>query len=191
MLELTRRMTVKRNHFSRIAGCYVDADGDFEGSFNTAFPGLSAAERDKKLKNAKVIPFAASNEKLREVRFSVDDPGNADLYRLLMGIRTSGLKNDALLEVFYDLIMDKYQSESPYAIIFYHGAYDIPRKSTAKEYQYESDEVYEYIICTINPLLADYELADPEAGFLFPAFSERCADLDHIYLYGKEKMGIF
>ena len=30
MLELTRRMTLARTSFSRIAGCYIDKDGDFE-----------------------------------------------------------------------------------------------------------------------------------------------------------------
>ena len=30
MLELTRRMTPARTSFTRIAGCYVDADGDFD-----------------------------------------------------------------------------------------------------------------------------------------------------------------
>ena len=32
MLELTRRMTLARTSFSRIAGCYIDKDGDFEGA---------------------------------------------------------------------------------------------------------------------------------------------------------------
>ena len=34
MLALTRRMNVARSSFTRIAGCYVDKDGDFDGSFN-------------------------------------------------------------------------------------------------------------------------------------------------------------
>ena len=37
MLELTRRMTVARTSFRRIAGCYVDEEGEFDGSFNTNF----------------------------------------------------------------------------------------------------------------------------------------------------------
>ena len=57
MLELTRRMTLARTSFTRIAGCYVDRDGDFEGSFNTNFLKISAPERTKKLKLAKEIPF--------------------------------------------------------------------------------------------------------------------------------------
>ncbi len=45
MLALTRRMNVARSSFTRIAGCYVDKDGDFDGSFNVNFLKLSAAYR--------------------------------------------------------------------------------------------------------------------------------------------------
>ena len=34
MLELTRRMTVKRNCFGRIAGAYLDVEGFVDGTFN-------------------------------------------------------------------------------------------------------------------------------------------------------------
>ena len=34
MLELTRRMTLKRNCFDRIAGAYLDKDGFVDGTFN-------------------------------------------------------------------------------------------------------------------------------------------------------------
>ena len=35
MLSLTRRMNVARSSFTRIAGCYVDKAGDFDGSFSS------------------------------------------------------------------------------------------------------------------------------------------------------------
>ena len=65
MLELTRRMTPARTSFTRIAGCYVDADGDFDGSFNINFLKLSASEKTKNLAIAKTIPFAETNTKLK------------------------------------------------------------------------------------------------------------------------------
>ena len=37
MLELTRRMTVSRNCFSRIAGAYMDEEGFIDGTVNTHF----------------------------------------------------------------------------------------------------------------------------------------------------------
>ena len=61
MLELTRRMTPARTSFTRIAGCYVDADGDFDGSFNINFLKLSPSEKTKNLAIAKTIPFAETN----------------------------------------------------------------------------------------------------------------------------------
>lgn len=41
MMELTRRMTVSRTSMTRIAGCYMDADGEIDGTFNTNFLKLS------------------------------------------------------------------------------------------------------------------------------------------------------
>ena len=184
-LELTRRMTLKRNHFTRIAGCYVDADGLFDGSFNTMFLNLSAAEREKKLKIAKCIPFAATNEELTESGFPNGTERSKELWKLLYALKDCELKNDAMLDVLYDLVMETYQPGQPYAVILFHGAYDIPRKSSAGEYQGESEEVYKYLICCICPLTGEYEPGDPDMGFLFPAFSDRSADLDHVDLYAK------
>ena len=49
MLELTRRMTLSRTSFTRIAGCYVDAEGEYDGSFNTNFLKLSPQGEKKSI----------------------------------------------------------------------------------------------------------------------------------------------
>ena len=49
MLALTRRMNVARSSFTRIAGCYVDKDGDFDGSFNVNFLKRPPQKRRKTL----------------------------------------------------------------------------------------------------------------------------------------------
>ena len=104
MLELTRRMTLARTSFSRIAGCYIDKDGDFEGSFNTNFLKLSAAEKTKKLKLAKAIPYSETNVNLKkyEIPQSMQKPGS--MWQLLMTMNECGLKNDALMDTFLSLI---------------------------------------------------------------------------------------
>ncbi len=53
MLELTRRMTVKRTSMTRIAGGYLDRDGYIDGTFNTGFLKLSPDEKEKNLQIAK------------------------------------------------------------------------------------------------------------------------------------------
>lgn len=183
MLELTRRMTLARTSFTRIAGCYVDRDGDFDGSFNTNFLKLSASERTKKLKLAKEIPFSATNENLKKYEFPqrVQKPGS--VWQLLMAMKECGLKNDALMDTFYDLIMERYQSNSAYAILVFHDRYDIPAKASDKERLWESEEVFEYMICAVCPLEGEYEPGKPECGFLFPAFTDRSGDPNHINVF--------
>lgn len=48
MLELTRRMTLARTSFSRIAGCYIDKDGDFEGELQHELPEAVRSGKNEK-----------------------------------------------------------------------------------------------------------------------------------------------
>lgn len=183
MLELTRRMTLARTSFTRVAGCYVDRDRDFDGSFNTNFLKLSASERTKQLKLAKEIPFSATNVNLKKYEFSPSARKPGSMWQLLMAMNECGLKNDALMDTFYDVVMENYHASSEYAILMFHDCYDIPAKASDKERLWESEEVFEYMICAICPLTGEYEPGKPECGFLFPAFTDRSGDLNHIDVF--------
>ena len=152
MLELTRRMIPARSSVDRIAGCYFDEEGCADGSFNTSFLGMPLSERAKNLKIAKVIPFSETNKQLQEIDFPGETKQSGDMMRLLDAIKESGLKNDALLETFYEVVGEKQPKGEPFAIVLFHGVYDIPRKGTDNAEQWESEEVYEYLICAICPV---------------------------------------
>lgn len=186
MLELTRRMTLSRNSITRIAGCYVDENGEFEGSFNTGFLKLSAAERAAKLELAKTIPFAPTNVNLKRCGFSEEARTPGSMWQLLMAMRECGLKNDAMLDTFYDIVMESFGKRGEYAILVFHDRYDIPAKASDKERLWESEEMFEYLICAVCPLVGEYEPGAPECGFLFPAFTERSGDLNHALVYHKD-----
>lgn len=85
ILALTRRMTVKRTSMTRIAGCYADAEGFIDGTFNVNFLKLSPAEREKNLELAKTVPFAQTNQNLKRYVFPESEQGG--MRQLLMGIR--------------------------------------------------------------------------------------------------------
>ena len=93
MLELTRRMTIKRNCFSRIAGAYMDEEGFVDGTFNTHFLKLSASDQTRNLAIAKTIPFSETNINLKEYQFTKEDekPGgdivNIGLHFFLKNVR--------------------------------------------------------------------------------------------------------
>ena len=187
MLELTRRMTLKRNCFTRIAGAYVDEDGYVDGSFNISFLDLSAKEKTTNLAIAKAIPFSDTNVNLKYVRFQKEDQKPGSMWQMLMALKECKLKNDALLDVFYEVIGEKYHSKEQYAVYLFHGNYDIPLKAGDGESLWESEEVYNFIICAICPFYGNYELGMPKWGFLFPAFTDRSSDINGIAVYNADE----
>ena len=101
MLELTRRMTLKRNCFSRIAGAYI-RDGEVDETFNINFRRLSVEEQLDKLAIAREIPFAPTNQNLKDYRFLPKAQGSGSMWQFLMALNKCQLKNDALLDVIYE-----------------------------------------------------------------------------------------
>lgn len=189
MLELTRRMTLSRTSFTRIAGCYVDRDGEFDGSFNVNFLNLAAPERKRNLELAKTIPFSGTNTNLKKYKFPPEAKKPGSVWQLLMAMKECGLKNDALMDTFYDLVMENCPGDSEYAIFVFHDRYDVPRKASDKERLWESEEMFEYLICAVCPLEGEYEPGSPRWGFLFPAFTDRSGDLDHVAIYQADPNG--
>ena len=183
MLALTRRMTVKRTSVTRIAGAYLDPDGVVDGTFNTRFLTLSGSDRAKNLEIAKAIPFAETNRNLR--RYVIPEPsrGKESVYQLLMGARSSGLENDALLDIFYEMTAKRYHAEQAYGIFLFHDRYDIPAKGADHVRLGESEQMFEYLVCAVCPVSGEYEPGEPECGFLFPAYAQGGALLNCIDIY--------
>lgn len=186
MLELTRRMTIARNCFGRIAGAYMDGEGYVDGTFNTHFQKLSGADKTKNLRIAKAVLFSDTNRQLKYFRFGEGSMGQGSLWQMLMALRECELKNDALLLTLYEYMGERYQPRYPYGIYFFQGNYDIPLKGKDKVRQGESEEVYRFLICCVCPVRGDYEAGEPEWGFLFPAFCERTADAEGIDLFSAD-----
>lgn len=183
MLELTRRMTLKRNCFDRIAGAYMDEEGFVDGTFNKHFQKLTAKDQQANLDIAKTIPFSETNVQLKEYCFGEMDRKPGSIWQLLMALKECGLKNDAMLDVFYEEFGSKYQTNGSYAIYFFHGSYDVPLKASDKESLWESEEVYQFLVCAVCPVSGDYEPGEPECGFLFPAFKDRGSDIYRIDIF--------
>ena len=91
MLELTRRMTLKRNCFDRIAGAYLDRDGFVDGTFNKNFRQLSLPDQQKNLDIAKTIPFSETNVALKEYVFSGEEKKPGSVWQLLCALREQAI----------------------------------------------------------------------------------------------------
>lgn len=189
MLELTRRMTLSRNCMTRLAGCYTDKNGELDDTFNVNFLKLKAADKSKNLAIAKAVPFGKTNEEVKEYCFPKDTFSGQTMWKLLNLIVACGLKNDVLMEIFYEQMIRTCRFKGRYAIDVFHGIYDVPVKGTDNSYEYESEEIYDFIICTAGQVDDEYNVASPDFGFLYPAFRDRSSDSKAIDIYkGNEEL---
>ncbi len=69
-----------------------------------------------------------------------------------------------------EVIGEKYQTDSSYAIYVFHDRYDIPAKGKDHERLGESENVYEYLICVICPLKKMNMNLESQNVDSFPAF---------------------
>ncbi len=186
MLELTRRMTLARNCFSRIAGAYMDKEGYDDGTFNVHFGKLKPSEASRNLEIAKAVPFSETNVQLKEYKFVEGSERRKSMWPILTSLKENRLKDDAMLSLLYEVIGESYKSGVDYAIFLFSGSYDVPVKAADKQWMEGSEEVYDFLICTISPLVAQYEPGAPEFGFLFPAFSDRSSEDRKVYIFNKD-----
>lgn len=103
------------------------------GSFNINFLKLSPSEKTKNLAIAKTIPFAETNTQLKKYEIQTENQKAGSMWQLLMALRDCELKNDALMDTLYDIIMENIRITTPYAIYVFHDNYDIPAKAADKE----------------------------------------------------------
>ena len=186
MLELTRRMTPARNCFARIAGAYMDEEGYDHSTFNLNFRRLAEKEARRNLAMAKAVPFAETNEQLKEYRFPTGEQRKRSMWSLLTAMKNGEMKDDALLSVFYELMGESYRTTSSYRISMFYGSYDVPVKGTDGAWLEGSEEVYDFLVCAVAPTDEEYEPGETEFGFLFPAFKERSGDSGWINIFDRK-----
>ena len=71
----------------------------------------------------------------------------------LIRLRDSKLKEDELLNAFYDKVIENYICAGNYYIVLIHAMYDIPGRASDQTELYDaSEDVYEYLLCSICPV---------------------------------------
>lgn len=204
ILELKRRLKKDHCTFTKMCGCYVTGEKHIILKFRETFLNLDDDEYFKYLEIAKKVFSGTIGNNILELNF----PTNEDLINerqiSLMQLKNSRLKDDALLDEFYDLIIDNYNYAGNFLILIFHDAYDIITKTTDNAKIDESEEVYEYVLSAICPVslsepglrysheenkikarIRDWVVDAPTNGFVFPAFIDRSTDVNSIMYYTK------
>lgn len=203
--EIRRLFTPDRCPFTRICGCYVDGEKNKVMEMKDAFLSLQEEDMFKYFDIFKKTLSGSIGKNLMDLEFPLEQESEGGAQQFLYRLKSSGLKDDALLEAFYDKVIESYREPENYFIILVHGAYDIPRRAKDGLEMFDaSEDVYDFILCSICPVklakpglsykaetntiserIRDRVVEPPVSGFLFPAFTDRNTDLHSILYYSK------
>lgn len=206
VLEIRKQFTPVNCAITRICGCYVDHEKNKKLQTKEAFLSLPEEEAFKYFDIFRKTLSGSIGKNLLNLDYSIDKEDSNHPHGLLMDLRESKLQDDTLLDLFYDSVIENYDYNENYYIILIHGMYDIPGKASDGEEMFDaSDEVYEFIMCSICPVklskaglsydahdnriedrVRDWIVDNPDKGFLFPAFNDRSTDI-HSALYYTRK----
>jgi hypothetical protein len=207
VFELKSRFKKTGCTFTKMCGCYVNATKEILVNFNETFLNLEEDEFYKYLEIAKKTLSGTVGNNLIELKFPLEEENQGGKQQFLMGLRESKLKNEGLLDTFYQLIIDSYDYAGNYLILVFHDAYDVMTKTTDNSKLDESEEVYEYLLFAICPVALtkpglgylenenkigprnrDWAVGAPETGFIFPAFTDRSTDIHSVMFYTKNAL---
>ena len=200
--ELKRRLKKDSCTFTKICGCYVDDNKNKVTNLDEIFMNLEDDEFYKYLEMAKKVMSTNIGNNILELNFSAKYEEKNEYQQFLLGLKSGGLKDQALVERFFDMVIEKYHSLGNYLILLYHDIYDVITKTSDNRSLDESEEVYEYIICAICPMILskpglgynknqnkigtlnrEWIVGMPETGFIYPAFIDRSSDINSVLMY--------
>ena len=151
--EIKKQFTPENCSITRICGCYVDGEKNKKTELKEAFLSLSEEEMFKYFEIFRKSLSGTIGKNLMNMEFPLDQETEGGTQHFLMKLRESKLTDDALIESFYDRIIETYDYPENYYIILIHGVYDIPGKSSDGAEMFDaSDEIYDHIMCCICPV---------------------------------------
>lgn len=204
--EIKKLLTPKNCSITRICGCYVDGEKNKKTELKQAFLALPEEEMFKYFEILRKALSGTPGKNLLTLDFPLNSEEEGGPQEFLLRLRDSKLKDEALLEEFYDRIIANYEFVGNYLILIVHDVYDVPgRTRDGIEMEDASDEIYEYILTCICPVelskpglsydaaentfrnrIRDWVVGLPDTGFLFPAFTDRSCDLHSTLYYSKD-----
>lgn len=201
LFELRRNMRIELCNITKITGYIVDNDRNCRLEFVKNFLNLEETETFKYLDIFKKVLSGKPGRNM----FQLDFKEKTRKQHLVTIVKT-GLEDNDVRQIFLEEIAESIGilNKGYSLILIASGIYDIPGIATDGADLDKSEEVYEYMIGCICPVslsaaglsykpgLADIQertrdwvVSMPTQGFLYPAFTDRHEDPEHIWYYSK------
>lgn len=204
ILELKKRLKKDYCTFTKMCGCYVNGEKNVILKFRETFLNLEEDDYFKFLEIARKVLSGTIGNNILELNFPLNEDLINEKQVSLMQLKNSKLKDNSILDNFYNSIIDSYDYTGNFLILVFHDAYDVITKTKDNLKLDESEEVYEYVLCAICPVslsepglryyedehkikarIRDWVVNPPTNGFVFPAFIDRSTDVNSIMYYTK------
>jgi len=202
VLEIRKQFKHENTAITKFSGCYIDGEKTIVTKFTETFLCMPEEETFKYFEIFKKTLSGTLGKNLIHMEFPLETEFNGGPQEFLLKLRDSELKDEALLDEFYQRIIDMYDYTGNYLILLVYSAYDVPGKTNDNILMDDaSEEVYRFILCSICPVnlskpglsynnetnqiqkrIQDWVVSMPMNGFLFPAFNDRSTDI-HSFLY--------
>ena len=204
--ELRRRFRQDRSGISHVRGCYVNENREIVSQFDQSLGVLTQEENEKLLTLLRRTLTGTLGKNLLDITFATQQVVHGAEHKRLMDLRASELRDGEAVSALFQAVIQSVNLEGNYMILLAHDAYDVPyRGKDGEEQEDASSEVFSYLICAICPVkltkpalsyqvqegvfctkTADWVVAPPALGFLFPAFDDRSANIYDALYYTKD-----
>ena len=201
--EIRRRVRRDRSNMSAIFGCYVNAQKEIVSEFKQSTGIMPENEAEKYFALLKRSLSGTIGKNLIDISFRTAQVAGSAEHKLLMDLRSCGLKDEQLRLQLYQKIIENVSFPENFLILMGCDSYDVPFKSKDDQSQTDaSNETYTYLLCAVCPVKlakpnlryvaeekefhdggANQVACAPEMGFLFPAFDNRATNIYNALFY--------
>ena len=199
--EIKRRFRPDKSNIPSIVGCFVNENKEIIYKISQSIALSESLVSAKLLAVMKKTLSGSLGTNLTDIEFSTKQVSESEEHALLMGLLKSELRDEALLDKFYNKVKESVKFDSNYVILLARDAYDVFSKSSDGE-SLESNETFNYVVCAICPVKSTPEalsfreadslfhaissasvLSSPELGFMFPTFDDRRTNIYNALYY--------
>ena len=204
--EIRRHLRRDRSNITAIYGCYVNENKEIISKFRQSTGMMPENESDKYFALLRRTLSGSLGKNLIDITFKTSQVAGSPEHQMLMDLRKCQLKDEELLNSFYQKIIDSVSMDENYLILLSCDTYDVPFKSKDDSFQKDqSEETYTYILCTICPVkqtkanlhyvpeeklfhdgAMNHMVSAPVLGFLFPAFDNRSTNIYNALYYTRD-----
>lgn len=211
ILEIKKLLNKAEDSSIKLCGCYVAGEEKKKLTYINDY--ISNMPDDDQHKFVEILRKALSGtlgKNLFNLDFTPEAENEGGRQSFLLALRNSELKDNELLDNYYDSVIEKFNLAGNYLILVMYDVYGVPVKTKDNIKLDDSEEMFSYIIsciCPVNlakPALSYHEETNsienrtrdwivdmPCAGFMFPAFNDRSTDIHSLLYYVKSPSSMY